>query len=821
LPSTEDYYLDIPGTVKAIAETDIWVPKLEPLLEPWLELALVVDATASMVIWQRTILGLRRVLAQSGIFRDVRLWSLEAQPVTPETPSPDLEQDPQTSESIPPPEPLLFLRAGYGPFTDQQPPCPPKELFDPRGRRLIVVVSDCLAPRWETQQIRDILKTWGQRGPLALLQVLPEWLWNRTGLLEVDRGQVVNPDVGKPTQALTFLRRGRRQRPPSAGIKVPVFTLELDVVARWSHMVAGRRAIAAPGLLFTAAQVRELIPAKDLSPDQATPTANLTEPILTPAERLADFQRFSSPVARQLAGYLAACPEVNLPIIRMVQAALLPESQQVHVAEVLLGGLFRPQIALTAETLADQVQYVFYEGVQPLVQDTVRPDFVFQTLSLWLKNRFGYSLEDVRAYVTPERLEQVKPFAGVMLDVLKRQESQYSDLIRAVEQTYQPFTSWVKGPGAVVQDDGLEPQFLPLEPFEFIEAQFIEAEFIEAELDEAPSDREVFPPPLQTETFTIITFEVQPEPLTPELESFSFIVATVRRPQGQQQQGQRQAPAWEILREPGEAQRFLEPLPGIPPLEMVAIPGGTFLMGSADDEPERSNHEGPQQEVTIAPFFMGAYPVTQRQWRAVAKLPQVERELESNPSWFKGLNRPVEKVSWNDAVEFCARLSALTGRPYRLPSEAEWEYACRAGTTTSFHFGETLTAELANYRARSTYNGGPEGEDQGQTTPVDQFGVANPLGLRDMHGNVWEWCQDAWHANYEGAPRDGSAWLEGGESYRVLRGGSWDEGLGGCRSACRDLDGPANRNDDRGFRVCCGGLGGLAPAPSTPQSPSG
>ncbi|NEO21280.1 MAG: formylglycine-generating enzyme family protein, partial [Moorea sp. SIO4A5] len=126
---------------------------------------------------------------------------------------------------------------------------------------------------------------------------------------------------------------------------------------------------------------------------------------------------------------------------------------------------------------------------------------------------------------------------------------------------------------------------------------------------------------------------------------------------------------------------------------MVAIPEGSFIMGSPETEEGHTNDESPQHRVTVTSFFMGKYPVTQAQWQAVAALPQVNRELEPDPSHFKGKNRPVEQVSWYDAVEFCERLSQYTKRPYRLPSEAEWEYACRAGTTTPFHFGETITTD--------------------------------------------------------------------------------------------------------------------------------
>ncbi|MFM6907995.1 MAG: formylglycine-generating enzyme family protein, partial [Dolichospermum sp.] len=146
-----------------------------------------------------------------------------------------------------------------------------------------------------------------------------------------------------------------------------------------------------------------------------------------------------------------------------------------------------------------------------------------------------------------------------------------------------------------------------------------------------------------------------------------------------------------INKQKKQARQFIENLSDGIQLEMVAIPGGTFMMGSPENEEGSTDDERPQHQVTIKPFCFGKYPITQAQWQAVAALPQVNQELKPNPSRFKGANRPVEKVSWHDAVEFCARLSNYTKRPYRLPSEAEWEYACRAGTTTPFHFGDTIT----------------------------------------------------------------------------------------------------------------------------------
>ncbi|WP_334986875.1 formylglycine-generating enzyme family protein [Nostoc sp.] len=255
-----------------------------------------------------------------------------------------------------------------------------------------------------------------------------------------------------------------------------------------------------------------------------------------------------------------------------------------------------------------------------------------------------------------------------------------------------------------------------------------------------------------------------------------------------------------INRSRKRAEFFSENLGNDVMLEMVAIPGGKFFMGSPEYELERNYSESPQHTVTVQPFFMGKFPVTQNQWAIVAALKKVSIDLNSDPSRFKGANRPVEQVSWDDAIEFCARLSNKTGKTYRLPSEAEWEYACRAGTTTPFYFGETITTYLANYNGYYTYNSGSMGESREQTTDVGNF-PPNPFGLFDMHGNTWEWCQDTWHENYyNGAPTDASPWMSENKE-RLLRGGSWNSNPWICRSAFRGKWVSVVLNDRLGFRV--------------------
>jgi formylglycine-generating enzyme required for sulfatase activity len=259
-----------------------------------------------------------------------------------------------------------------------------------------------------------------------------------------------------------------------------------------------------------------------------------------------------------------------------------------------------------------------------------------------------------------------------------------------------------------------------------------------------------------------------------------------------------------LSRIPRTGQGFIEPLLEVGdaiPLHMVLIPAGTFWMGSPEDELNRSDREGPQHEVTVPPFLMGRYPITQAQYEAVmGTTPATQYDSDR----FVALDKPVVGVSWHDAVEFCNRLEKQSGRPYRLPSEAEWEYACRAGTKTPFYFGKTLTTEVANYHGNYTYADGPKGDYRNETTPVDHFGIGNAFGLSDMHGNVWEWCADHWHNNYEGAPTDGSAWVtDDDKANRVWRGGSWYFNPRNCRSAYRIDYAPDFTSYFLGFRVVC------------------
>jgi eukaryotic-like serine/threonine-protein kinase len=264
--------------------------------------------------------------------------------------------------------------------------------------------------------------------------------------------------------------------------------------------------------------------------------------------------------------------------------------------------------------------------------------------------------------------------------------------------------------------------------------------------------------------------------------------------------------AWKVKKTTNQSERFVEDFGA--KLEMVYIPAGTFTMGAPTTEKGSGDDERPQHLVAVPEFYMGRYAVTQEQYLAV---------MGKNPARFQGAQLPVEQVSWDNAQEFCKKLSVKTGKKYQLPSEAMWEYACRAGTTTPFHFGEMITPELANFYDRDHFlasgaklTGGAAIElrakfasisvsSKYQTTAVGSFS-ANGFGLADMHGNVWEWCEDTFHKNYEGAPLDGSSWSGNGNT-KLMRGGSWCGNPGSCRSALRHFYFTDNWFENVGFRV--------------------
>lgn len=972
VPSDREMVLDEEATVERMAELRLRLPVQQPALETWLDLALVVDESASMSLWRTTLQKLIKLLTNYGVFRDVRLFSL------------------RTNERG-----QILLKPKLGKLAQEQRDCRINEILDPSGNRLILVVTDGIGEHWYQSAILEIFKRWSKSGPMALIQMLPEKLWSRTGLSQAKLVRFGSLTPGVANQHLLIKEvLDWDDSNLNIGLKIPIFTLEPEVALRWSEMVAGKSQVAASGLVFPVNSSSFQADSADKMPAEAEEPENLT-----PLERVQQFRNLASPLARKLASLVSASPVITLPVVRLIQKNLLKKSGQIHLAEVFLGGLLEPEAEITPETNPDAVIFNFIEEdirykfleVAP-VSDSAQ---IVEAISADFDQRLGLTLNvfEVSLHVPGDKMvneTSFKAFARFKAQILNRLGGEYARLARKLlepgknyaiaiginqyrnlyltplsaqypvrdavvmqqwfsrrgfeqvdlltdvsppnfsesesfspshptQEGWQQFwqanfstsvlssedTLWFYFSGYSIYSDGQDYLLLADSDLSALEETALSLTNLVRQLQSSgagkvilllDADRNGQRPTITDQTYyqairtnlashevssleeqlqgelrkeqgLIIFYASNSQKGSYEIEQLQqggfthalqeSLVATqgnlsiehleqflaVRVTELKQQYNlptqspqsfvaPRNLREWipfpsslqvfeyqtpkvnrrgEIIKQDTKLAQYLsENLGNNITLEMVAIPGGTFMMGSPKDETERYGDESPQHEVTVPAFLMGKYPVTQAQWRSVAALEQVNRELNPDPSNFKGDNLPVEQISWYEAVEFCDRLSKHTGQKYRLPSEAEWEYACRAGTATPFNFGETITEDLASYNAEVTYADEHKGKSANKTTPVGIY-KANAFGLYDMHGNVLEWCYDHWHGNYKGAPKDSSPWIneateEGNDNqYRLRRGGSWNGNPGHCRSAYRLNYDSNNWGNALGFRaVVCG-----------------
>jgi formylglycine-generating enzyme required for sulfatase activity len=819
-PDPRRQRFDEERTVDLYAQTGLLLPVFEPCQGPAFdEVLLLRDGGVSMQVWWRQAEELQRVLASTQVFPRVRLQELQPAPV---------ERGMDSAARQMAVEQLS--RAAK---------------LQPGGRTLLLFLSDTAGRHWWDGRMFAALEIWARTCPTAILQPLPMWHWNRTALAAVERVKVRNssPAAANPAYGAQPLNWWEEPLSPGRDLPLPVLPLDREALGTWSAVLMGNPAYATPGVaLLPEPQIqqrlRQLLGDRDLSAPAPAPMPLTAE---AAAARWEAFQAMASPEAQQLLMVMATAPLLTLPVIRLLKAAKLPEvADSLPIAEVLTGGLvLRKQAPSDSKEPSakplrpDQIQFEVLPEVAALLRDQLpaieRRDVISRVSALverrWNRNRkVGEpSFEAVLCDPTvspPEGLEGVVQFASVtarLLDGMLGAEAQaFAERIRK-GSGLPPGSPW--------------PVSMAFAEVAFEAAQLVDTTELEAVTFSTARWHEV-------ELLQVLFQTLPPADLAAFLrhvEKEGGAAARASLPT---------ATAW-AFHEPlqrdalllGATAEAAAPLS----LTLIEIPAGSFLMGT-QEEPERSDNEGPQHEVKLASFFMSHTPITQAQWREVAgwqPLPaeRWRQDLNPDPSYFQNRegqaegevrlfegeantdNRPVEQVSWLDAIEFCNRLSQRTGRTYTLPSESQWEYACRAGSITPFHFGATITPELANYDGNFTYADGPKGVYREQTTPVGML-PANAWGLHDMHGNVDEWCLDHWHHGYEGAPADGSAWLSSTDRQqqstpkavevgtddsesRLLRGGSWIFFPGRCRSAYRYHGRPDDANGFVGFRVVC------------------
>jgi formylglycine-generating enzyme required for sulfatase activity len=899
--------LNIKETVKRSAELSTptqprYFPVLTPKKERWLDVALLIEDSESMILWQSLLKEVQDFLEHLGAFRDIKPYRMNWDDLTK----------------------TLQISSFYS-FSQY---LSPQTLNAPGSRRLILIVSDCISPAWISEQFIDILQQWSSQSLLTVLNPFPERIWERTNLDYAIKIRLGNKKKGLTPQSWQAIPleswqiKGFDKQALLKLVKLPIVSLESESIKAWVNVIMGKGISWCSGVWLGS---NFMYSYEEEEEDD--------EKSLTTLQQINNFYATSSQLAWELIQWLSAIP-VSFSTIRLVQRTLLPESTQVHVAEVVMGGLLSPITPLNYYQSNYPIQFEFKPGIRETFLDKIaaekqikKKDFclgVIGRLTEKIASHFGHqTIREFEATLLTnplelsgeDDLELIQAFATISVSTLRQYGEEYAPYIRKLDKSRARLAfvssfegnsigfNWIDFLESIAQRHhltdiemetlinilptpsqsysipevarqlllspsaissrltGIYCKFETLNPNLFqskkynklstlklyLYSQYVKVSFLHqlAIPDYAISQLETLELfEFEAEVATITFEPVITDLLSQNLRNFSFETPTVNL-------------RGEIIKTTTHtAQYFSEQLivntkqlkTNITEeitLDMVSIPDGTFTMGSPKNEKDSPNNERPQHNVKVPPFFMGKYPITQGQWKVIATRTdlKVKIDLEEDPSYFKKPYqdqdreidrwlRPVERVNWYEAVEFCQRLSKLTGRDYRLPSEAQWEYACRAMTEPldlakgesypPFHFGKTITGDLANYNATKTYADEPKGEYREETTPVGQF-PPNAFGLYDLHGNVWEWCMDDWHDNYENAPSDGSAWLDnnqeenldaenslestekdGNNPYSVMRGGSWCDSPVLCRSAFRYYNFRRDyRINNLGFRVVC------------------
>ena len=637
----------------------------------------------------------------------------------------------------------------------------PSQSSSPAGRwplpgrdSLFVLFSDCSAGRWYRPDILRQLHGLGEQAQLLVVNPLPERMWGRTALGQAEEVDLRAPVPGAPARLLQAYYLADRQCARGSALSLQIVAVAADPehLLGWSRFAAGRRAVY-PGFRLSPQAMGRIL---DSSRDSMAR--------LSAGERLQRFFRYASRAGRELARLLAAVPLITPRFIRLVRSRMMPlelEAGHLQDTEVLLSPLLR-SLGTEKDEPGSEPVYDFHEGVRQLLlaqtpTARIREIFLhFVDLEIRADLARGASLGQYRAMLLTAADEDgpcaVHPLSQAPTELI----------MRHLGGEYRRLLDEARGPSLLRR---------------------LNTWLLQAEEARVRDDLSTALAALQgAEDFVFENKGKWGEAVQLLIERLRFYRGLLVLES-----------EVSVLGQP-----FVESVTG---MVLLPIEPGTFLMGSPKDEAGRFDWEGPRHSVTLSrSFWLGKYPVTQREY---------EKVMGQNPSNFKGGDRPVEEVSWEEAVEFCRKLtkqargagSLLTGYEFRLPTEAEWEYCCRAGSSSAYCYGsdEERLGDYAWYERNSN-----------KETHEVGLKKANSWGLHDMHGNVWEWCLDKVESltGYDKVEDGVVDPLSDTGRRRVFRGGGWGRPGRLCRSASRRARGPADRSFYLGFRVC------LAPSPA-------
>lgn len=820
VPSATATQIDILKTVRETAEISLGRSRLfiKPTYQARpiraLDVILLVETHPSMLLWRGLQEEIWEWMIHLGAFRDVRLCGLSYQ-----------SGQVRISPSLQKKETAILT---------------PESLVEPRGQRIIFVLSDGTSPAWYTGAYHATLKKWGSQQIVCLLTPFPETLWHRTALKQGMNVAFHNTQARRPSQQwqispedlpteleFRFDTKEKQQQYLKGCLRLPVLNLTPTNLASWAGVIDGDPDCRCAGFLLDVPITTQLRSIKSpqkafINPEEVQNWINL-------------FRKNAYPTAWQLIQRLSAVP-INLAIMRLIQRKILPHSRPTDLAEVLFSGLLAPDQNYDFYTDPDRLSFDFVDPARQLLREELGLSRAFEVvhqLSEFIADKFGLTLRqfEARLLTSPHSFvgkdgQLVEAFARITADLFERSgNTEIAELLKQSQQLLQDATQAQKERQFLAQfrqekhtikigrltilEGEAETKFIGLRE-QCVSLNLKDGDLYELQRAAIGSGIE------ELEAQTLFIYNKRAE----ELDLAEWIGETVfvdRRGEI-------------IKRQPVTAKYYEEKFPvhkgrggNRPPLEltgikMLLIPGGTLLKDG--------------KTIYIKPFFMAQTPITQAQWWAIASREdlKIKNDLNPTPSRFKDdyqetshWLRPVEQVSWYEAIEYCGRLAKLTKSLYALPSEAQWEYACHGFRQSPdpyppFHYGETLTGILANYNSQETYADEEKTASPQQTTPVGNY-PPNAFGLQDMHGNVWEWCIDLWDAEKMPISRserfafdDNSVnlldnnitiQLLNDTRRKVVRGGSWLSYPRLCRGASRDWLGPDYRGNLIGFRVVC------------------